>query len=83
MMLMTALGNPRLYGYKPRTDNIVQRAAYDNRESGTYTNLDYGLNFSNKALEHMGESGHQVPVQTLQDAIRYGQAMLDPRGTSA
>ena len=32
------------------------------RKGGTYTNLDDGLNFSNKALEHMGESGRQVPV---------------------
>ena len=46
-------------------------------------NLDDGLNFSNKALEHMGESGRQVPVQTLQDAIRYGEAMPDPSGSSA
>ena len=46
-------------------------------------NLDDGLNFSNKALEHMGESGCQVPVQTLQDAIRYGEAMPDPSGSSA
>ena len=45
-------------------------------------NLDDGLNFSNKALEHMGESGCQVPVQTLQDAIRYGEAMPDPRGSN-
>ena len=53
------------------------------RKGGTYTNLDDGLNFSNKALEHMGESGCQVPVQTLQDAIRYGEAMPDPSGSSA
>jgi len=53
------------------------------RKGGTYTNLDDGLNFSNKALEHMGESGRQVPVQTLQDAIRYGEAMPDPSGSSA
>ena len=42
------------------------------RKGGTYTNLDDGLNFSNKALEHMGESVRHVPVQTLQDVIRYG-----------
>ena len=41
------------------------------------------MNFSNKALEHMGESARQVPVQTLQDAIRHGQAMPDPRGSNA
>ena len=52
-------------------------------KGGTYTNLDDGLNFSNRALEHMGESGRQVPIQTLQDAIRYGEAMPDPRGSSA
>lgn len=31
----------------------------------------------------MGEVGRQVPVQTLQDAIRYGMAMPDPRGSNA
>ena len=31
----------------------------------------------------MGESGRQVPVQTLQDAIRYGECMPDPRGSNA
>lgn len=30
----------------------------------------------------MGESGRQVPIQTLQDAIRYGDAMPDPRGSN-
>ena len=52
-------------------------------KGGPYTNLDDGLNFSNRALEHMGESGRQVPMQTLQDAIRYGEAMPDPRGSNA
>ena len=51
-------------------------------ESGRISNLDDGLNFSNRALEHMGESGRQVPIQTLQDAIRYGEAMPDPRGSN-
>ena len=31
-------------------------------EGGTYTNLDDGLNFANRALEHMGESGRKVPM---------------------
>ena len=52
-------------------------------KNGIYTNLEDGLNFSNKALEHMKESGRQVPVQVLQDAIRNGQAMPDPRGSNA
>ena len=51
-------------------------------ESGRISILDDGLNFSNRALEHMGESGRQVPIQTLQDAIRYGEAMPDPRGSN-
>ena len=51
-------------------------------ERGRISNLDDGLNFSNRALEHMGESGRQVPIQTLQDAIRYGEAMPDPRGSN-
>ena len=52
-------------------------------ERGRYSNLDDGLNFSNKASEHMGEEGRQVPIQTLQDAIRGGDALPDPRGSSA
>lgn len=55
-----------------KADNIIK-----------YSNLDDGLNFSNKALKHMGESGRQVPIQTLQDAIRYGEGLPDPRGSSA
>ena len=55
-----------------KADNIIK-----------YSNLDEGVNFSNKALEHMGESGRQVPIQTLQDTIRYGEGLPDPRGSSA
>ena len=28
----------------------------------------------------MGEDGRQVPIQTSQDAIRYGEVMPAPRG---
>ena len=52
-------------------------------KSGRISNLDDGLNFSNRALEHIGEGGRRVPIQTLQDAIRYGEAMPDPRGSNA
>ena len=52
-------------------------------ESGRISNLDDGLNFSSSALGHMGEGERQVPMQTLQDAIRYGEAMPDPRGSNA
>ena len=55
----------------------------DGVESGLNSNLLDELNFSNMASQHMGESGRQVPVQTLQDAIRYGEAMPDPRGSNA
>lgn len=48
-----------------------------------YTHLDDGLNFSKKALEHMGEEARQLPMQTLQDAIRNGEALPDPRGSNA
>jgi len=41
------------------------------------------LRFSKTALEHMDEAGRTVPIQTLQDAIRYGEAFADPRGSSA
>lgn len=60
-------------------DDVAEAAL----KSGKYSNLDEGLNFSNMASQHMGESGRQVPVQTLQDAIRYGEAMPDPRGSNA
>ncbi|MBQ8798938.1 MAG: hypothetical protein IJZ55_05160, partial [Lachnospiraceae bacterium] len=63
-------------------DNVTD-ATKKAGKSGRISNLDDGLNFSNKALEHMGESGRQVPIQTLQDAIRYGEAMPDPRGSNA
>lgn len=46
---------------------------------GTDANLSDGLNFSNKALEHMKENGRRVPKQTLQEALRYGEALPDPR----
>ena len=64
-------------------DSSIIKKGSGTLKNGTYTNLDDGLNFSNKALEHMGESARQVPVQTLQDAIRHGQAMPDPRGSNA
>ena len=64
-------------------DSSIIKEGSRTLKNGTYTNLDDGLNFSNKALEHMGESARQVPVQTLQDAIRHGQAMPDPRGSNA
>ena len=60
-------------------ERVANRFRY---QSGRISNLDDGLNFSNRALEHMGESGRQVPIQTLQDAIRYGEAMPDPRGSN-
>ena len=52
-------------------------------KGGTYTNIDAELNFSNKVLEHMRESGRRVPIQTLQDAIRHSEALPDPRSSSA
>ena len=52
-------------------------------DNSRYKTLENELNFSNKALEHMGESGRRVPIQTLQDAIRYGKGLPDPRGSSA
>ena len=48
-----------------------------------YSDIDDGLNFSNKALTHMDEAGRSVPIQTLQDAIKNGKALPDPRGSSA
>ena len=71
--LLVAIGGALMKG---------ESAACEVAESGRISNLDDGLNFSNRALEHMGESGRQVPIQTLQDAIRYGDAMPDPRGSN-
>ena len=65
---------------------LVQKAFWEIIQwgnGGKFTSLDEGLNFSNKALEHMLDSGRQVPIQTLQDAIRYGEALPDSRGSSA
>ena len=71
--------NPVVYddpsGHKRKVCSPQGKISESVDEGGIYTNLDDGLNFSNKALEHMGESGRQVPVQTLQDAIRYGEVM--------
>ena len=71
------------YGEKEGVKYIGKDAAKEVSKGGKYTNLDDGLNFSNKASEHMAESGRQVPVQTLQDAIKGGEALPDPRGSSA
>lgn len=48
-----------------------------------YSNPDEGLNFSVTASKHMAEPARHVPMQTLQDAIRYGNSMPDPRGSQA
>ena len=68
---------------KEASEKTAKEAAEKGIKSSRISNLDDGLNFSNSALEHMGESGRQVPIQTLQDAIRYGEAMPDPRGSNA
>ena len=51
--------------------------------SGVYSNLDEGLNFSGRALEHMGESARYVPIEVLRDAIKTGKSFPDPRGSEA
>ena len=68
---------------KETAEKTAKEATEKGIKSSRISNLDDGLNFSNSALEHMGESGRQVPIQTLQDAIRYGEAMPDPRGSNA
>ena len=55
----------------------------DGVQNGWYTNIDQGLNFSRTAERHMTESARYVPVTNLQDAIKYGYASPDPRGSSA
>ena len=74
----------KIRGLKTGTGTLTQVVEEENAiKSGRISNLDDGLNFSNRALEHMGEGGRQVPIQTLQDAIRYGEAMPDTRGSNA
>lgn len=48
-----------------------------------YKTLEQGVNFANKALEHMGEIGRQLPVQTLIETIKQGACMSDPQGSRA
>ena len=73
---------------KKEKENITK--AFENAElsdclikGGGYSNLDEGLNFAKTAAEHMEESARHVPMQTLQDAIRYGEALPDPQGSDA
>ena len=40
-------------------------------------------NFSQKAMEHMNEDGRKLPVMILEEAIEVGEALPDPRGSSA
>ena len=51
--------------------NISQNAKAIGRgilsEDGRYTNLNDGLNFANKALEHMGENGKMYNLEVLYD----------------
>ncbi|WP_185959930.1 hypothetical protein [Criibacterium bergeronii] len=61
-------------------DDVISEGV---NKASKHCNIEEGLNFSSKALEHMDERARHVPVQTLQDAIRYGEALPDPRGTSA
>ena len=41
------------------------------------------LNFSTKAAEHMLEKERTVPIQILQQAIKYSKGKPDPRGSKA
>ena len=50
---------------------------------GVNANSSSGLNFTRTTASHMQNSGRYVPVQTLQDGIKYGVASPDPQGTSA
>jgi hypothetical protein len=51
--------------------------------AGGAPTLEKGINFADKAMQHMNEPGRFVPIQTLIDAIRYGTANPDPRGSQA
>ncbi len=50
---------------------------------GVYKTLDKGINFTATTVKHMNETGRQVPIQVLIEAIKYGKASPDPQGTSA
>ncbi len=41
------------------------------------------LNFTTTTTKRMEQAGRYVPIQTLKSAIRFGQEMPDPQGTSA
>lgn len=41
------------------------------------------FNFSTKAAEHMANPGRAVPIQTLEQAIKFTKGVLDPRGSRA
>lgn len=45
--------------------------------------LKKGIKFSKKAEEHMKETSRFVPIQTLKEAILYGDAYADPRYSGA
>jgi hypothetical protein len=47
------------------------------------TNSGELFNFTNTALEHMGNPGRRVPIQIMQDVIENSEGFPDPQGTSA
>lgn len=49
----------------------------------SYSKMEYGINFSDKALIHMQDPDRFVPVSILMDAIKYGEAKPDPRNSRA
>ena len=63
--------------------SLIAKGVSKASDVSKYSNLDKGVNFSNKVLEHMGERGRQVPIKTLQDAIKYSEALPDTRGWRA
>ena len=58
-----------------------ERAGYDG--SIIYKDLNDGLNFSAKPSKHMDDYARSVSVQVLQETIKTGKSIPDPRGSSA
>ena len=71
------------------TENLVDVYNFQVEDFHTYFVGDCAVwvhndcNFSQKAMEHMNEDGRKLPVMILEEAIEVGEALPDPRGSSA
>ena len=69
--------------FQKDAEERAKTTAQDNsNNSSEYSSLDDGLNFSPTPADHMNEKGRYVPVNLLQNAIKYGQKGVDPQGSN-